>query len=298
MNLAKLVEVVLMVSVALIVFGIGLKSTPGDLTFLLRRPSLEFRSLLSMNVIMPLLAAAIVSTMALRHPVGIALVVLMISPVPPILPKTQMKLGGSHAYIYGLLVMEALLAVVLVPLSVFLLAAVLGLEARMPWPTVAMIVLRSVLLPLGAGLALRQLAPTFANRIEPIVSRVGLVLLIAGSLPILAFAGRLFVALLGNGTLIAMAAIALLGLAVGHLLGGPEPGNRTVLALASAARHPGVAMAIASATFPDEKLVPAAILLYLLVNALLCIPYMKWIERRGRRVNAGAPAAAPRDKAA
>jgi BASS family bile acid:Na+ symporter len=298
MSLAELVVLGLKASVALIVFGLAMKSTPGDLTSLLRRPSLLARSLLSINIIMPLVAAAIVSVLGLRHPVRIALMVLMISPVPPILPKRQMKLGGNEPYIFGLMVTEALLAVALVPLSVFLMAAVLGLEARMPWPPVAIIVLESILLPLGVGVALRHLAPDFAKRIEPIVSRVGLLLLIAGIAPILVFAGRFIIMLVGNGTLLATSVVVLLGLAVGHLLGGPEPGNRTVLALASAARHPGVAMAIASATFPDEKLVPAAILLYMLVNAILCIPYMKWIERRARPITTVAPVAPPHDKAA
>jgi BASS family bile acid:Na+ symporter len=298
MNLTHLVILVLKASIALIVLGLGLKSTPQDLTFLLKRPSLLGRSLLSMNVIMPLLAVAIVTALQLRPPVAIALMALMISPVPPFLPKKQMKLGGNQSYIDGLMVIEALLSVAVVPLSVLLLATIFRGESRMPWPSVARVVLETVLLPLAAGLALRLLAPPFAISIEPIISRVGLLLLIAGTLPIVAFAGRSIISLLGNGTLLACAAVALLGLAVGHLLGGPVPGDRTVLALATSARHPGVALAIASATFPQQKLVPAAILLYMLVNAVLCVPYVKWLERRKSPIDAVEPAAPGRDKAA
>jgi hypothetical protein len=72
-----------------------------------------------------------------------------------------------------------------------------------------------------------------------------------------------------------------IGLITGHLLGGPDSEDRTVLALATAARHPGVAMAIASANFPEQKLAPAAILLYLLLSALLSIPYVMWRRRHG-----------------
>jgi len=57
-------------------------------------------------------------------------------------------------------------------------------------------------------------------------------------------------------------------------------------------------MAIASSTFPDQKLVPAAILLYLLVSALVGIPYLKWIELRNRPTDSAAPVAPRRDKAA
>ena len=57
-------------------------------------------------------------------------------------------------------------------------------------------------------------------------------------------------------------------------MGGPKPGNRTTLALFTAARHPGIAVAIATTNFPQQKLVLPTVLLYLLVNAmrLICIP--------------------------
>ena len=63
-------------------------------------------------------------------------------------------------------------------------------------------------------------------------------------------------------------------------LGGPVPENRTSLAIATSSRHPGVALLLARANFPAEKLVVAAVLLYLLVNAVLAIPYLLWIKRR------------------
>jgi bile acid:Na+ symporter, BASS family len=72
----------------------------------------------------------------------------------------------------------------------------------------------------------------------------------------------------------------LIGLAAGHLLGGPDPDDRTVLALSTATRHPGVAIAIANANFPGGKLAVAAVLLYVLVSAVVSIPYLNWIKRR------------------
>ncbi len=64
--------------------------------------------------------------------------------------------------------------------------------------------------------------------------------------------------LLGQGTLAAIIVFILLALASGHLLGGPTADNRTVLAMMSSSRHPGVALAIAGANFPSQKLVIAA----------------------------------------
>ena len=49
------------------------------------------------------------------------------------------------------------------------------------------------------------------------------------------------VSLIDNGTLAAITAFILAGLAAGYLLGGPKPENRTVLALTTVSSHPVVA---------------------------------------------------------
>src|SRR5215510_3586393 len=242
MDWEKLIVWGVKASVVLIVFGLGLKATPADLAFLARRPSLLARSVLSMNVILPLLVVAMVAVFPLKPALEIALIVLALSPVPPILPKKQSKVGGNQPYIYGLLTAEAILSVALIPLSEKLVGLAFGKEGSMPWPSVAAIVLATVLLPLGAGSTVRLLAPSIAGRLEPIVSRIGGLLLLISALPILLFAGRFITFLIGNGTLIAVSVVVLFGLVIGHLLGGPEPGNRSVLALATALRHPGVAL--------------------------------------------------------
>jgi BASS family bile acid:Na+ symporter len=97
-------------------------------------------------------------------------------------------------------------------------------------------------------------------------------------IPMLVLVWPAFLALLGQGTLVAIVIIAIASLAVGHFFGGPESDDRTVLALATALRHPAVALSIAAANGAD-KLVSAAILLYGLVSAVLSIPYTLWRKR-------------------
>jgi BASS family bile acid:Na+ symporter len=60
-----------------------------------------------------------------------------------------------------------------------------------------------------------------------------------------------------------------------------------VLALSTTTRHPAIAVAIAQSNFPDQKLVPAAILLYLLVSAVAAVPYLGWTKRRQEAGNPG-----------
>jgi len=63
------------------------------------------------------------------------------------------------------------------------------------------------------------------------------------------------------------------------MLGGPDPNDRTVLALSNATRHPGVAIGIAHAAGSDDPNVVAAVFLSLLVAIVVCAPYTQ-LRRR------------------
>ncbi len=66
---------------------------------------------------------------------------------------------------------------------------------------------------------------------------------------------------------------------VGHGLGGPDPEHESVLGLATASRHPGIALAIASANYPLERF-GSVVPLYLVINAIVAIPYVSWQKRK------------------
>jgi BASS family bile acid:Na+ symporter len=109
---------------------------------------------------------------------------------------------------------------------------------------------------------------------------LGTVLLILSALPLIYASWPAIRALVGNGTVLIIAAMAAIALAVGHLLGGPDPDDRTVLALSTASRHPAIALAVAVAAGAESKPELAAILLYLIVAALVSVPYVAWRKRQ------------------
>lgn len=288
MSIATLILLAIQLSLALLVFSIGLAATVGDATYLFRRPRLLIRSLLSMNVVMPLFAAMLAASFDLRPVVKASLVLLAISPLPPIFPKKALKAGGEFSYTIGLLVAATLIAIVFIPLALELLQRAFDIPLQMSPAAVVALVLWNLLLPLAIGIAIHRLAPGFAERAgKPIAQIAGIVLLVA-LLLIVVRVWPAMMSLIGKRTVVAMVVFALVGLAAGHLLGGPNPENRTVLALSTATRHPGIAIAIASANFPDQKLAPAAILLYLLVSGIVSRPYLAWTKRRS---DANVPAA-------
>jgi bile acid:Na+ symporter, BASS family len=274
----QIVLLVVQVSIFLTVFGFGLQATRDDLLYLVRRPGMLVRSLVAMFLIMPLFTLIVARTFVFHPAVEIALGALAISPVPPLLPRRQVKAGGEGSYGVGLMATAALLSIAFVPLTLHLLGRFLGLPVAISPAAVARVVMISVLLPLAAGVGFRALAPSFSERVARPVGLIATGLLALGGIAILVGALPIALALIGNGTILVIVAFVAFGLAVGHYLGGPTDEERVVLALSTACRHPALALAIASATFPDEKRVVGAIVLYLLLNLIVAIPY----ERRAR----------------
>src|SRR5215210_7248178 len=153
--MTSIILLVLKASMLLSVFAIGLKATVADATFLFRRPAHLLRALLSMNVLMPLTALAVGAPFDLHPAVKIALVVIAVSPTPPVLPKKALKAGGTEPYTIGLLVAVAALSVVVIPLSMEMFERVAGVSLAMGASAVATLVLTTILAPLLAGIAVR-----------------------------------------------------------------------------------------------------------------------------------------------
>ena len=184
-----------------------------------------------------------------------------------------------------------MLAIVTVPVGVWLFAGAFDRTADIAPLVIARIVLGTVLAPLAAGIALRAWLPAVAEKIARPAGIVGMLLLVVGVLLLVYASWGAIRAVFGNGTVTIVAAMAAIGLVVGHLLGGPEPDNRTVLALSTAARHPAIALAAAVAGGAETKPELAAILLYLIVAAIVSIPYVVWRRRASAAARAsGMPA--------
>jgi BASS family bile acid:Na+ symporter len=274
MTSQQVVILALQVSVVLTVFGFGLQTTAHELLYVVRRPGLLTRSFVAMFVLMPIVAVVLVRVFELRPAFEIALVALAISPVPPLLPKKEGKAGGQSAYGLGLMATVSLLAIVVVPLSVEILGRYFARPLQMPPIAVAKVVVIMTLLPLIAGVIVRTIAPAIADRLDKPARRIATILLLVGAGALLVAALPAMAALIDAGTLLATAAFVVVGLAAGHVLGGPEAEHASVLALSTASRHPAIALAVAKNNFPNEPYLGVTILVYLLVLAVLTVPYV------------------------
>jgi BASS family bile acid:Na+ symporter len=274
-----LVRLSLLTSIWLLVLSIGARATVQDALYVLRRPGDLLRAVVAMFVVVPAFAVLLAKVAPLAAAITFAIIAMSVGPVPPVLPFKQMKAQGDEDYAVGLLVAATLASLVLTPLLVEFAAYILGTEAHVSIDRIARTLMLSIGVPLAAGLVLRAVSERAANVLAGPAQRVGTLILLAVFLLMLAASWREIFGLLGDGGVLAIAATVGIGLLAGHLLGGGR--HSGALALAAAGRHPGVALAIAQMSFPDQRrTIMAALLLFLVVTALVTAPYVRWIRSR------------------
>jgi BASS family bile acid:Na+ symporter len=294
MGPAEIVKLALQMSIMRTVFGFGLRSTVEDALYLVRHPRMLVISLVSMLIVMPFIALALVLVFG---PPQLARVALALSPVPPILLTRQRKAGGQAAYGLGLTAAVSILSVVLVPALVAFLGRLMDSPYELGPAAVAGQVVVAVVLPLAAGMPVRAVLPRVADRLEKPVALVANVVLAAAAVVVLAAAFPRLAP----------------GLHCRHRRGHYRPygagaglrphfgrtGPWGFCGAGSRQRCPaaGHRLAVAGANVPSLD-VGAVIILYLLIGGVVCIPYAKRMlepcRLRPRSVrSAGAAAGVP-----
>ena len=274
MSLAELIPLLLKGSIVGIVFSIGLRTSLREATTGFRRPGKFAKGALAMFVVMPLVAVGLIKLLNPLPPTGLILVAVALSPVPPILPNKEMKAGAGAAQAVGGLVAASLLAIVLIPFGVSLIGGWFGMDIQVPVDPALSLVLSSILVPLFVGVTVKTLAPTLADRVAEPMSKVATLLLVVAALPLLVQLGPAMWGLVGGLTVVAFTLFAVIGVAVGHVLGNDNPDFQVVLAVSTASRHPALAAAVATAVMPSMEGILPAVVLYLLISLLVTGVYL------------------------
>lgn len=282
MDAASLVKLAVIASVVLLVFATGLAAPVGTLRSAAARPAELGRAALAMFVLFPVAAVFIVLALPLSPTVRLALLALAVSPIAPILPAKQLKLGGKYDYALGIQFVAAAASLVAAPMLLFLWEKVFGRTFTFDMTGVPRMILITIVAPLLAGIATMLLAPALAQRLVKPLHQLGMVLLLGGLAAILLAAGRGILGAASWATLLAILLMSVVALTIGHLLGGPDQGNRHALALATLTRHPGVAIGLAAATdmVSPQSVAPIAFL-YLLASIVFSLPYTR-LAKAGR----------------
>lgn len=272
-------KLLIVLSVFLNVLALALQARGQDVFYMFKHWRLGVRAFVAMFVVVPLVAIVLVTGFPFRREVEIAILLLSVSPVPPLLPKKQLKSGAEGQYATGLLVGATLVSplVALVGLHVF--GLIFGAQASLSLANLALTLVMTIIAPLLLGLGVQKLLGERAQRVAEVLGKAAGLLLVLCVVVLLVMILPVIGRLIGEGTILALAGMIVAGLLAGHVLGNGTSGDRTALSLAAATRHPGVAMGIAATNFPHEKPVLVAILVYVLLAVVIAIPFL-WLRRR------------------
>ncbi|SNS44331.1 Predicted Na+-dependent transporter [Sphingomonas laterariae] len=280
MDLKTLIPLLLTGSIMLLLISVGMASWRGDFAYVLKRPPLLGKAMLAVNILPPLIAVIVTSFFPLLPAVKAGILLMAISPVPPVLPNKDIKYGGRTEYAYGIYAAMAICSIVTVPLLGEILSHYYGVDAIFPLSVLAKNVLIGVVVPLAIGIVLgRWLMPKIAHKYAPIISTIAAICVSLAFIALIIPLWSDIMALVRDGAVIAIAIIIALVLLCGHALGGPRFEDRPILAFTAATRHPGIALALAGANLVDKK-VSAAVLLTLIVGLIVQIPYQIFVNRR------------------
>jgi bile acid:Na+ symporter, BASS family len=260
-----------------VMFSVGLGIAAGDLRLAWQRPGLMLRGLFAVLVAVPALAVIVTRILELPRMAQIGVVLMAISPGAPVALRRSLGAGGHRAFAPALQISIALLVVASMPLSIALLNDVYAGKASIaPW-SVAKQVLVAQLLPLTLGMAVRRFRRPLAERFEGKLAAAGNLMLLALVAVILV---NVWHVTLDEGVRVwpAIVLTTLGAIAIGHWLGGPEPATRTAVAISSALRNPGLALLVAAFNRAPPA-ITGTVLAYVLVTALVVLPYMAWRRR-------------------
>lgn len=274
-------------SLALTVFGLGLRATPGDVIYLLRRPRLLVRTVLAMNLVTPLVVLMVALGFRVDHAITLGLVAVALSPIPPLLPVNALNPSGEGSYANGAMLAASLVAIVTVPTAVRVMSDLLGVPMQVREATIARIVILGVVFPFAIGVLVQRMAPAWSDGAHDLVASLAGVMLLVGMIPLVAYSWAAMIGLLTSVTFIAILAGTVACTVVGHVLGGPDAEHRTILGLATSWHHPAVALVIVKHVYPGDRHAIASVLLVLGAGAAASLFYRLWRHARSPVALAG-----------
>jgi BASS family bile acid:Na+ symporter len=256
----KLINVLVTITLIEMMVAIGLSVTFVDLLGVARNWCLVARAALANYVCVPAVTVGLLLLFDAHPMVAAGFLILAVSPGAPYGPPFTAIAKGNVAIAVGLMTILAGSSAIIAPMLLhYLLLLVSGSnQLRVDATRIAGTLLVTQLLPLCAGVAVRQRRPALADRLQKpanLVSKV-LNLVMVGLILVAQF--HLLAEIRPRG-FVGMLVLLIASWAAGWLLGGPETGSRKATTLTTSLRNVGVGLVIATGSFPGTPAVTAAL---------------------------------------
>jgi len=225
-------------------------------------------------MLMPLGAYTLATVLQLDQPLGAGLLLLGTAAGAPFLPKLTDIAKGNLAFAVGLMVLLMVVTVGYLPLVLPLLFSGVSVNPAI----IARSLVLLMLLPLGAGLALKARYEEAAARVKPLLNRVSSLSLILLVVLISVVNFKNVLAVFGTRGILAGILFIALGFGIGWFLGGPDTDTRRVLALGTAQRNIAASLVVGSQGFSDPKVV-VMVVVVAIVGFLILIPISRVLAK-------------------
>lgn len=245
--------------------AMGMSLTMAQILEPLKVARLVILALLANFVLVPVLAYVITLVIPLEGSLQIGLIVLATAAGAPFLPKLVQGAKGDIAFGVGLMVLLMVVTIIYLPIVLPLLLPGVSIN---PWD-IAKSLIVLMLIPLALGLLMKSHSPESTAHWEPVMNKISglaiLVLLVVG----LGLNISNILSLIGSNGLLALLIFIIGSLLIGLLLGGRNPGVRSVMGLGTAQRNVSAAILVSAQNFSGTNtlsfVLVAAILLLLIL---------------------------------
>ncbi|MGH7802120.1 MAG: bile acid:sodium symporter [Thermodesulfobacteriota bacterium] len=273
LNIAAKAAVLVFVVSSMLAMGVGL--TVGQIIAPLRNRRLVLLALLANFVLTPLGALALATMLRLDQPLGVGLLLLGTAAGAPFLPKLAEIAKGNLAFAVGMMVLLMVITVGYLPLVLPLLLPGVSVNPA----KIARSLLLLMLLPLGAGLALKARYEGAAARVKPELDRVSNLSLVSLVLLISVANVKNVLDVFGTRGILAGVLFIAVSFGIGWFLGGPGADTRRVLALGTGQRNIAAALVVSSQSFSDPKVV-VMVIVVAIVGLLILMPLSRVLAKR------------------
>lgn len=284
-----LLQVFLPLSLAFIMFSLGLGLTVNDFARVLRRPRAFIAGIVAQIVVLPLTAFALLQFITLEGALAVGVMILAFSP-GGVTSNIMTKLaGGSVAVSVSLTAIVSLIAVITVPLlTAWSAEHFMGSAApQIDVTGLALSMFAITAVPVAIGVGFRHFAERVADRVEPAISLIVTILFVIIVVGALAANWQVFTAnvgALGPVLVVLNVLLLLLGYAVAVLLGLPGD-ERIAVAIETGVQNATLGITVGSLIAEAASGLPPFSLpsgVYGITMYVVTLPFVFWMKARHR----------------
>jgi BASS family bile acid:Na+ symporter len=267
MRVYEIIQLLTMAALTGLLFATGLRLNPAQVLGAVTDGHRLLRALVINFVVVPLLGVGLVIVAAVPREVSIGFVLLAAAPFAPVVPVFTRMARGDLALAAAFTAVFPVFSSFLTPwVSALSLKCLPGAEAlHFEVLAILLVLLLTITLPLLAGVAANHLWPAMCERwlrpVEGASEAIGAV-----SLVFVSAVEWKSIVTTGWMSLLAMAILFEVAMAIGYWAGGPSVAARRVIALGTGNRNIALAILIAVRSFPGSLAVASVV-----ANGLLLI---------------------------